>query len=158
MTAVADTIQADERGLLLSCPECGRRNRAVYPRLGRTFQCAQCHRPFAHVVEPVELHDPESFEGLINNSALPVLVDFWAPWCGPCKMVAPELIKVARQTAGRLLIAKVNTEELAGPPQRFQVSAIPTLALFKAGQEVARQAGAMPASAILQFLRQGGVA
>jgi thioredoxin len=82
------------------------------------------------------------------------LVDFWAPWCGPCKMVAPELRKVANETAGQLLIAKVNTEELPTLGRRFRVTAIPTLALFKNGIEVARQAGAMPAPAIRKFLER----
>ncbi|HTL55944.1 MAG TPA: thioredoxin [Candidatus Limnocylindrales bacterium] len=104
--------------------------------------------------EPVAVDDPDAFEALTGQSALPVLVDFWAPWCGPCKMVTPELVKVASQLAGKLVIAKVNTEESPRLAQRFAISAIPTLVLFKAGKEIARQAGAMPAPAILQFIGQ----
>lgn len=89
-----------------------------------------------------------------GRSALPVLVDFWAPWCGPCKMLAPELAKIAAEGAGRWLVAKVNTEELPGLAQRFRFSGIPTLALFKGGRETARQSGAMPAKMILQFIQQ----
>jgi len=92
------------------------------------------------------------FDALTARSVLAVLVDFWAPWCGPCQVVAPELAKVAAQGATRWLVAKVNTQELPELAQRFQISGIPTLALFKAGREIARQSGAMPAKTILQFI------
>jgi thioredoxin 2 len=104
--------------------------------------------------EPIDVADEEGFNALTARSALPVLVDFWAPWCGPCKMVAPEIAKVASEGAGRWIVAKLNTEDLPGPAQRFRVSAIPLMVLFKEGREVARQAGAMPAQGIRQFLQQ----
>jgi len=149
-----NSIESDDRGLVLPCPQCGRRNRITYERLGQTFRCGQCQTELRAPGEPIELKNEAVFDALTARSALPVLVDFWAPWCGPCKMVAPELVKVAAAGSGRWLVAKVNTEELPGPAQRFRVSAIPTLALFKAGREVARQSGAMPASAIRQFIEQ----
>jgi thioredoxin len=93
-----------------------------------------------------------NFQQEVLGSSQPVLVDFWAPWCGPCKMVAPELMKVAAEGAGQWLVAKVNTEEVPQLAQRFGISAIPTLVLFKAGHELARQAGAMPAQTILEFM------
>jgi thioredoxin 2 len=93
------------------------------------------------------------FDALISKSALPVLADFWAPWCGPCKMVAPELAKVSTQGAGRWIVAKVNTENLPTLGARFQVRAIPTMILFQGGREIARQAGAMPAARIVQFIQ-----
>jgi len=92
------------------------------------------------------------FDALISRSKLPVLVDFWAPWCGPCKMVAPEFRKVARETAGQFVLAKVNTEEVPSLATRFRVTAIPTMVLFENGLEVARQTGAMPAPEIRKFI------
>ena len=149
-----NAIEPDDRGLVRACPQCGQRNRLPYERLGHKFRCGKCHTDLAPPGQPVALKDDAVFDLLTGRSALPVLTDFWAPWCGPCKMVASELAKVAADGAGRWLVAKVNTEELPGLAQRFRVSAIPTLVLFKAGHEAARQAGAMPASAIRQFIEQ----
>jgi thioredoxin len=108
--------------------------------------------------EPVDVHSDLVFDALISRSALPVLVDFWAPWCGPCKMVAPEIRKVATEAAGQVLVAKVNTEELPSLARRFRVTAIPTMSIFRNGIEVAHQAGAMAAPAIRKFLEEDLVA
>lgn len=151
---VMSTIELDERGLLLACPNCARRNRMTYERLGQTFRCGNCHADLTPPGEPVEVKNEAVFNSLINRSALPVLVDFWAEWCGPCKMAAPELAKVAGAGAGHWLICKVSTEELPGLAHRFRISAIPTLVLFQGGREMARQSGVLPAEAIRQFIRQ----
>ncbi len=148
------TIEPDERGLIRACPHCGQRNRLIYERLGSIFRCSKCQTEIPPPTEPVEISGMPNFDSLIARSALPVLVDFWAPWCGPCKMMAPELVKVAADGSGRWLVAKVNTDELPDVGARFGIRAIPTLILFKAGREAARQSGALPAPAILQFLQQ----
>lgn len=147
-------IELDDRGLLLRCPQCGKRNRLTYERLGQTFRCGKCRTELHAPDEPVEVKRESDFDALTRYSALPVLVDFWAPWCGPCKMVAPELAKVAADGAGRWLIVKLNTEELPALAQRFRISGIPTLVFFRDGQELTRQSGAMPATRIRQLIEQ----
>jgi thioredoxin 2 len=145
-------IEPDERGLLLACAHCGKRNRLKYEGLGQTLRCAQCKNELQSPREPIDLQSDLVFDALTSRSALPVLVDFWASWCGPCKMVAPEIVKVTNESVGRLVVAKVNTEELPSLGRRFRVTAIPTMVLFKRGIEVARQAGAMPAPGIRKFI------
>ena len=153
-----NNIETDERGILITCPKCGRRNRMKYEGLGKVFRCGQCKSELRPLGEPVDVHSDLVFDALISRSALPVLVDFWAPWCGPCKMVAPEIRKVAIESAGQVLVAKVNTEELPSLARRFRVTAIPTMSIFRNGIEVAHQAGAMAAPAIRKFLEQDLVA
>jgi thioredoxin len=146
------TAEADQRGLILTCPHCGKRNRLRYEGLKQTFHCGQCHSDLHPPPEPIDIRSDLIFDAVISRASIPVLADFWAPWCGPCKMVAPELRKIAAEGVGRWLVIKVNTEELPQLGQRFRVTAIPTLILFQSGVEKARQAGAMPAPRIRQFL------
>jgi thioredoxin 2 len=96
----------------------------------------------------VVLNDVAAFDELIGGSKLPVLVDFWAPWCGPCRMVAPEMEKLAQSKASSLVVAKVDTESVPGVAARFGISGIPTMILFEGGREAKRLSGAMPAQAI----------
>jgi len=136
----------------MACPKCGQRNRLKYEALKRPFRCGKCQTELRAPGDPVDVRHDLVFDALISRSALPVLVDFWAPWCGPCKMVASEVRKVADETAGQVLVVKVNTEEVPTLAQRFRITAIPAMVLFMNGFEVARQAGAMPAPAIRKFI------
>ncbi len=104
--------------------------------------------------EPVEIAQPADFDRVVARASVPVVVDFWAPWCGPCKMVAPELQKVAARQAGRMLIVKVNTDAVGELGDRFGIRSIPTLAVFANGREVARTSGARPAADIEAFVDQ----
>jgi thioredoxin 2 len=147
-------IETDEKGLLLTCPKCGQRNRMRYEGFGSTFRCGKCETELSAPAESIDVSSEATFQALTSKSPLPVLVDFWAPWCGPCKMVAPEFKKVAAQTAGRVIVVKVNTEEAQGLAARFRITSIPTMVVLRRGVEISRQAGAMPAARILQFVEQ----
>jgi thioredoxin 2 len=148
------TVQMDDRGVIVACPACGQKNRLAYERLGDEVRCGQCKQTLKAPGVPVEIHQSADFDRLVSRSSLPVVVDYWAPWCGPCRMVAPELQKVAARQAGTVLVVKVNTDELADLGQRYNIRSLPTLAVFAGGKEVARTAGARPADQIEQFIAQ----
>ena len=122
------------------CRSCGAWNRVDPARPGPT--CGRCKQPLDTTGAPVDVTDAELAK-LVARSPVPVLVDFWAPWCGPCRMVAPHLDATARRHAGRVLVAKVNTDQHGETAARIGVRGIPTLAVWKGGQLVHSQAGAM---------------
>ena len=142
----------DTRGVILGCPACGQRNRVPFARLADETRCGQCKAGIGRVAEPVAVSGSGEFDHLIREASVPVLVDFWAEWCGPCRMVAPEVAKVAAARAGRLLVAKVDTEQLQDVAARFGIRSIPTLVVFAGGREIGRVAGAQPAAQIEQFV------
>jgi thioredoxin 2 len=144
----------DDKGVLAACAACGRTNRLPYGALGKATRCGHCKAMLASPSEPIEAANPAAFQTALQKSALPIVVDFWAPWCGPCRMVAPELEQVARSGAGEFLVLKVNTEQMPEVGDQFRVRSIPTMAIFRDGREVTRNAGARPAADILTLVRQ----
>jgi thioredoxin 2 len=146
--------ELDERGIIVACPTCGQKNRLVYERLGGTSSCGRCKSALPPPAAPIEVQRSGDFDRLIAASSLPVVVDFWAPWCGPCRIVAPEIARVAANQAGRLVVVKVNTDQLADLGERFQIRSIPTMAVFAGGREIARTAGARPAADIEAYVTQ----
>ena len=134
---------------LARCPHCGRRNRVPATAAG-TPRCGNCHRPLPWIVDAGD----EDFAEVAERASVPVLIDLWAPWCGPCRMVSPALEQLATEMAGRLKLVKVNVDESPKLQQRFGVQAIPTLMVMRDGQVAARQAGAAPAPALRAWLGQ----
>jgi thioredoxin 2 len=147
-------LQLDNRGVLMRCSSCGKTNRVPYHGLDKKVRCAQCKTMLPAPDTPIDVPSADVFDTLVRTASLPVVVDFWAPWCGPCRMVAPELEKVARAAAGEFLVVKVDTDALQELGARYNVRSIPTMAVFKDGREVTRTAGARPAADIQAFVRQ----
>ena len=132
------------------CPHCTTVNRIPPARLAEKPSCGKCRQALFDG-RPVELAD-NSFQTHISRSDIPVLVDFWAPWCGPCKMMAPAFEQAAARLEPSVRFAKLNTQEHQATAARFRIQSIPTLALFKAGREVARQPGAMGVADIVRWV------
>ena len=151
---MTDAIDLDNRGLVIACPACGQKNRLAYERLADSLRCGKCKQAISAPSTPIDVHSSEDFDRLVAHASLPIVVDYWAPWCGPCRMVAPEVQKAAARQAGRMIDVKVNTDELSDLGQRFGIRSIPTMAVFAGGKEVARTAGARPAEQIEAFVQQ----
>ncbi len=135
--------------LHIVCPHCHTTNRVARANLGSAPDCGSCHKPL------FEAHstalDGASFDKHISRNQIPVLVDFWAPWCGPCRQMAPGFEQAAKQLEPNIRVAKVDTEANQALGARFNIRSIPTLALFVGGREVARQAGAMGTADIVRW-------
>ncbi len=137
----------------ISCPTCGTKNRIDREKVAAGLQpvCGSCGAKIGSDSHPISVSD-DTFAREVEGSALPVLVDLWAPWCAPCRILAPTLDAVAAELAGRVRIVKLNVDENPATADRLQVSGIPTMVLFKEGREVDRLIGAHPKRDILRLL------
>jgi thioredoxin 2 len=134
---------------VVDCLKCGRRNRVPTAASGSP-RCGHCQTPLPWVVDAGD----DDFAEVAEKSTIPVLVDLWAPWCGPCRMVSPALEELARERAGRLKLVKVNADLAPALSRRFEVKSIPTLLVLASGQVVARQVGAAPLAALRRWLAE----
>jgi len=141
--------------VILTCPSCGRKNRSPAKRLAETGRCGACKTEISPVRKPLAAN-PETFHEIVRDSPVPVLVDFWADWCGPCKMAAPEVERTAAEMAGRAVVLKVDTEQHPQLAAEFGVQGIPNFVVLKAGRPVFQQAGVVPSATMKEWLSRAG--
>ena len=141
----------DSKLIKLSCPSCGKTNKLPANRLAQVPKCGICHNKL-FLGKSIELNGT-NFSKVISNTDIPIVVDYWAEWCGPCKMMAPIFEQVANQLEPHVRFAKLNTEAAPAVASQFAIRSIPTLIIFKNGSEVARQSGALDAGRLKHFIK-----
>ena len=137
--------------MVLTCERCGKKNRLGAANLTGGARCGACKTPFSPVDKPIEA-DAELFDEVLREATVPILVDFWAAWCGPCRMAAPEVERTASQMAGRALVLKVDTDRYPEVAGRYNVRGIPNFIVLKNGRLVMQQAGVVDAAQMTRWL------
>ena len=135
------------------CPKCGKQNRIPPKHVADVGKCGNCKTALLPAPEPIDA-DTETFDAIVKEAPVPVLVDFWAEWCGPCKRAAPEVKKVAQEMAGKAVVLKVDTEAHPDLATRYEVASIPNFMVFKRGKAVMRQAGLVPSAEMRRWIEQ----
>ena len=138
--------------MLRTCASCGAVNRIPAGRLAEAGRCGRCKGALGPSAVPIDVADVATFDQIVREARVPVLVDFWAAWCGPCRMVAPEVVRAASTAAGRAIVLKVDTERLPDLAARYRVQGIPNFVVFDRGKVVQQRAGAMRHTELLRLV------